>query len=40
MHTHNTGQGLKEKVKKRVINELEGQCLGKNGYVISVRKLF
>ena len=34
------GQGLKEKVKKRVINELEGQCLGKNGYVISVRTLF
>ena len=34
------GQGLKEKVKKRVINELEGQCLGKNGYVISVRRIF
>lgn len=33
------GQGLKEKVKKRVINELEGQCLGKNGYVISVGDL-
>jgi DNA-directed RNA polymerase II subunit RPB7 len=30
------GAKLKEKVKQRVMNELEGQCLGKHGYVISV----
>mmetsp|Transcript_24892 Transcript_24892/g.23877 ORF Transcript_24892/g.23877 Transcript_24892/m.23877 type:complete len:176 (+) Transcript_24892:154-681(+) len=36
LEPHHLGQGLKEKVKKRVIYELEGQCLGKHGYVISI----
>jgi len=30
------GSKLKEKVKQRIVNELEGQCLGKHGYVISI----
>ena len=30
------GAQLKERVKMRIMTELEGQCLGKNGYVISI----
>jgi DNA-directed RNA polymerase II subunit RPB7 len=30
------GSKLKESVKRRVLDELEGQCLGKHGYVISI----
>lgn len=30
------GSQLREHVKKKLIAELEGQCLGKHGYVISV----
>ena len=30
------GSKLKEKVKQRIMSELEGQCLGKHGYVISI----
>lgn len=31
------GSKLKEKVKQETIEQLEGQCLGKLGYVIKVR---
>lgn len=30
------GSKLKEHVKQRIFSELEGQCLGKHGYVISI----
>lgn len=30
------GSRLKESVKRRVLEELEGQCLGKHGYVVSI----
>ena len=30
------GQKLKECVKKKLLDDLEGQCLGKHGYVISI----
>ena len=31
------GSKLKEKVKQETVDQLEGQCLGKLGYVIKVR---
>ncbi len=33
------GSRLRENVKKRIRDELEGQCLGKYGYVISILKI-
>lgn len=33
------GSKLKEKVKQETIEQLEGQCLGKLGYVIKVKDL-
>ena len=30
------GANLKKSVMRRVIDELEGQCLGRHGYVISI----
>lgn len=30
------GSSLKKSVMKRIIDDLEGQCLGRHGYVISI----
>jgi DNA-directed RNA polymerase II subunit RPB7 len=33
------GKNLFQRVRSRIIDELEGKCIGKNGYVISIMEV-